>query len=985
MVENSRQDENFSIQLDQVGKIFSTDPKIPPALFNISAQIKKGTLTGIVGADGSGKTTLLRIIANLLSLSEGKITIEGFDPEKESSNLRSMIGYMPQKFGLYDELSVIENLTLYADLRSVPQEERTQIFIHLLHFTALSPFIHRRAGYLSGGMKQKLGLACALLGKPKILLLDEPSVGVDPISRRELWKMVGALLEEGMTILWSTSYLYEAEECEEVLILEKGQLIYSGSPQVLTERMKGRSIQIQNAEKNHRLLLQKALSCDEIMDGIIQGKNIRLVLKEKGKFPALDTLTSEADARMVTVPPRFEDAYIDLLGGLKKEFLSASFFNLKKDETEKNELAIEAHALTKKFDSFIATNQISFSVKKGEIFCLLGPNGAGKSTTYKMLCGLLTPTSGSAKILGIDLQKNPAQARQKLGYMAQKFSLYGDLTLEQNLTFYSGLYGLSGEAQKEKMSEMIDIFELQPYLAIKSHHLPLGFKQRLALACAIMHNPAILFLDEPTSGVDPIARREFWTHINRLVEQGMTVIVTTHFMDEAEYCDHIALIYKGKLIATGTPEELKNQVRNSQQTDPSMEEAFIELIKQQDKTELLENVPNKENLQHNLPVLKIKTGGFNNQNGLTRFIALFKKEFYQIIRDPSSILVAFILPMLLLFIFGFGINLDTSKIRLGIVLHDSSSDARRFEQSYHYSPFIEAITLNSFKDAEYLLTKGKIRGIIIIQSDFSIKLKQKNKTAPIQVITDGAEPNTANFVIGYATGAWQNWLSQRANESAKPIMNLINLEPRYWYNPATISRFFLVPGSIVLIMTVIGALLTSLVIAREWERGTMEALLLTPITRIEFLASKWIPYYLLGMMAMFVCTVIAIIVLGTPFRGSFFLLFIESSLFLGSVLGLGLFLSAALRNQFTAAQAALNIAYLPAMMLSGFVFEISSMPIIIQAITYILPARYFVSCLQTLFLTGNIGSVLLKNGLFLFVATGLFLFLAFRVIRQKLD
>nr|WP_233491507.1 ABC transporter permease [Legionella drancourtii] len=375
-----------------------------------------------------------------------------------------------------------------------------------------------------------------------------------------------------------------------------------------------------------------------------------------------------------------------------------------------------------------------------------------------------------------------------------------------------------------------------------------------------------------------------------------------------------------------------------------------------------------------------------HQHGaLRRWAALCQKEYYQIIRDPSSIMIAFILPMLMLFIFGFGINLDTSKIRLGLLLNDSSPEAQRFAKAFSDSPYIKVIPMNNNHEAAEQLTAGNVRGFVAIQPNFSLRLQQADGIAPVQIITDGSETNTANFVTAYATGAWNIWQQQRGIEIGQPQLNRIALENRYWFNPAAISRDFLVPGSIALIMTVIGALLTSLVIAREWENGTMEALLSTPITRMEFLLSKLIPYYILGIVAMIVCTVTAITILGTPLRGSIMLLFIESSLFLGSVLGIGLLLSTITRNQFNAAQAALNIAYLPAMMLSGFIFEISSMPTVVQAITYIIPARYFVSALQTLFLAGNIGTLLFKNALFLLCSALIFLGLTYKFTGRRLD
>ncbi len=564
------------VTLDSVRKVFPRSNK--PALEDVSAVLRSGQITGLVGPDGAGKTTLIRMMAGLLAPTSGSISIDGQDPIRDADSLREFTGYMPQRFGLYEDLSVLENLELHADLRGVVGGERKTTFKRLLEFTDLARFTTRLAGRLSGGMKQKLGLACALLGRPKLLLLDEPSVGVDPISRRELWKMVHELVAQGMAVVWSTAYLDEAELCAEVLLMNDGRLVLSGKPLDITNRIHDRSLQIRKLAGNRRQLLARALRQPTVMDGVIQGRTVRLVLREGAARPNLNELAAGDEAELVPVTPRFEDAFIEALGGGPGgDSVLAQHL---RPVTGNHETVVEAVALTKQFGSFTATDHVDFAVKRGEIFGLLGPNGAGKSTTFRMMCGLLTPTSGKASVMGIDLKTSASEARQRLGYMAQKFSLYSNLTVHQNLKFFSGAYGLRGARQKSAMSEMVEVFKLQPYLDTTPGTLPLGFKQRLALACAVMHQPAILFLDEPTSGVDPVTRREFWTHINGVVEKGVTVMVTTHFMDEAEYCDRIALVFRGKIIAAGSPDQLKEQVVTPQISDPSMEDAFISLVQQ---------------------------------------------------------------------------------------------------------------------------------------------------------------------------------------------------------------------------------------------------------------------------------------------------------------------------------------------------------------------------------------------------------------------
>ena len=568
------------IQLNSLVKRFKGMDK--PAVAPLNCTIRKGYVTGLVGPDGAGKTTLMRMLAGLLKPDEGSARVLGLDPIKDDGPLHAMLGYMPQKFGLYEDLTVMENLNLYADLRSVTGETREKTFARLLEFTSLGPFTDRLAGKLSGGMKQKLGLACTLVGEPKVLLLDEPGVGVDPISRRELWQMVHELAGDGMLILWSTSYLDEAEQCPDVLLMNEGELLYQGEPTTLTQSMAGRSFLLHSPQASNRSLLQRVLRLPQVSDGMIQGRSVRVILKKEATVDDIRRAPGMPTIEMEETAPRFEDAFIDLLGGAgtSESPLGAILHTV---EGTPGETVIEAKSLTKKFGDFAATDNVNFAVKRGEIFGLLGPNGAGKSTTFKMMCGLLVPTSGKALVLDMDLKVSSGKARQHLGYMAQKFSLYGNLTVEQNLRFFSGVYGLRGRAQNEKIRRMSDAFGLTNIASHATDELPLGFKQRLALACSLMHEPDILFLDEPTSGVDPLTRREFWLHINSMVEKGVTVMVTTHFMDEAEYCDRIGLVYRGKLIAHGTPDDLKNQAADDAVPDPTMEQAFITLIHDWDK------------------------------------------------------------------------------------------------------------------------------------------------------------------------------------------------------------------------------------------------------------------------------------------------------------------------------------------------------------------------------------------------------------------
>jgi ABC-2 type transport system ATP-binding protein len=432
-------------------------------------------------------------------------------------------------------------------------------------------------------MKQKLGLACALMRKPRLLLLDEPCVGVDPISRRELWRMVSGLKDEGVGVVWSTAYLDEAEACDHVLLLSEGKLLFDGHPRALTRQTEGRVFRLVDIDGRRRPVLAAALGSPGVIDGVIQGRAVRVVTRRGATLPPPPPEAGPR-AKFVAVAPRFEDSFIDILGGGPGG--RSELADHASRVADSPLPVIESRALTKRFGDFTAAADISFDVSRGEIFGLLGPNGAGKSTTFRMLCGLLQPTAGEGRVAGFDLRRDTATARGRLGYMAQKFSLYGDLSAAQNLRFFAGVYGLTGERKRRKIEQMVDVFALGDHLSMASKQLPLGFKQRLALACAVMHEPEALFLDEPTSGVDPVTRREFWSHINGLVEKGVAVVVTTHFMDEAEYCDRISLIYRGRSIALGSPDDLKAKAATEGHPEPTMDDAFVALIEAYDRAKV---------------------------------------------------------------------------------------------------------------------------------------------------------------------------------------------------------------------------------------------------------------------------------------------------------------------------------------------------------------------------------------------------------------
>jgi ABC-2 type transport system ATP-binding protein len=556
------------------------------ALDGITAELPQGLILGLVGPDGAGKTTLIRLLAGLMEQAAGTIEVLGRSPLAEGGLTQAEVGYMPQRFGLYEDLSVLDNLNLYANLRALDREARRKRFSELLEFTALAPFTERLAGKLSGGMKQKLGLACALLGSPRLLLLDEPGVGVDPLSRRELWRMVSELVDSGVTVLWSTAYLEEAERCSRIWLLDRGKLLHDGAPAELSERMQGRVFRRRSGSGRSRQLAENEMTHEGVVDAVIQGSSVRIVVTR-------DHAHEMNRNGYEPVPPRLEDAYVELLGGAQKgESLlargwpGATTGNSAAGDpaggpAASHETLVSCKGLTKRFGDFVAADHVNFEVHAGEIYGLLGPNGAGKSTTFRMLCGLLKPTEGDASVAGVNLLHAPGRARARLGYMAQKFSLYGALSVAQNLDYFADIYGLNRARKRERVQAMVDAFSLEPHMQSNAATLPLGFKQRLALACATLHAPAVLFLDEPTSGVDPLMRREFWHHINALTARGVAIVVTTHFMEEAEYCDRIGLIWSGRKIAEGSPDELKASVASAERPEPTLEETFIALIEKE--------------------------------------------------------------------------------------------------------------------------------------------------------------------------------------------------------------------------------------------------------------------------------------------------------------------------------------------------------------------------------------------------------------------
>lgn len=582
----SAPDEDFVIRARTLTRTFSTKKSVVTALHGLTVDVPAGRMTAMVGPDGAGKTTFMRMLCGLLAPTSGSLMVLGRDVSREAQDIQNRISYMPQRFGLYEDLSVQENLTLYADLHGVPAPVRAKRFERLLEMTDLGHFTARPAGKLSGGMKQKLALACTLVRSPELLLLDEPSVGVDPLSRRELWSIITNMVEEErLSVLVSTAYMDEAERCAHVLVLHEGELLAQGSPESLRTLTAGLcyATAVPGGVKPRHLQARLLDKAPRVMDAVPEGSHVRFTLSpECGRNGLPPVLTKELglngeDCRPVS--PRLEDSFMFLLRGRESDAGAgiqsvASPSALPVKEERSAETVIEVRDLVRRFGDFTAVASTSFTVQRGEVFGLLGPNGAGKTTTFRMLCGLLPASGGYLRVAGEDLRTAAAQARTRVGYVSQKFSLYGNLSVLENLHFFGGVYGIGPFALHRRIKEVLEQFDLAGHEHDMSGALPGGFKQRLSMAVGMLHKPEILFLDEPTSGIDPMARRMFWRRITTLSDEGTTIIITTHFMEEAEYCDRMLIQDAGRVLALGTPDEVRARGGNA----PSMEEAFIHIV-----------------------------------------------------------------------------------------------------------------------------------------------------------------------------------------------------------------------------------------------------------------------------------------------------------------------------------------------------------------------------------------------------------------------
>ena len=575
----------LAVQLERVSVRYRSGPRETVALRALSLQIPPRRIIGVVGPDGAGKTTLLRLLAGILLPAEGAVTVLGRDLRTAAQVLKAEVAYMPQTGGVYDNLSVRENVELFATLYGLSGRERADRIAELLRVARLDPFQQRLARHLSGGMRQKLALICSLLSNPQLLLLDEPGVGVDVMSRRDMWQIYRQAVERGVTVILSTTYMDEVAATDYAVVLDQGDLLYAGPPETFTARARGRVLSCRHRSAEPRVFAARLAAVPGVLDAVVEGDEIRVLVQQEAEAVAKSLQAAgDEDCHTEVAEPRFGEAFALALserhGRVSIQMPRPADAPAR---SQNDKPAIEVRHVRKRFGKFEAIKGVSFTVRKGEIFGLLGANGAGKTTLFRMLCGVLRPTSGELRVAGIDATRSPVALRRRIGYMAQKFALYGDLTPEENLWFYGRAYGLSRRDLARIVPPLLESFGLTDYRDVRSGALPLGFKQRLSLACAIVHDPDTVFLDEPTSGVDPLARREFWQRINGLAAQGKTVLVTTHFMEEAEYCDRMVILVAGRVLAEGSPAEIRSQAREFDPSVRTLEDAYVVLIEHEEQ------------------------------------------------------------------------------------------------------------------------------------------------------------------------------------------------------------------------------------------------------------------------------------------------------------------------------------------------------------------------------------------------------------------
>lgn len=844
------------------------------ALDDVSLEIPGGCMVGLIGPDGVGKSSLLALISCARKIQQGHIEVLGEDisDTRIRNALLPRVAYMPQGLGknLYPTLSVAENIDFFARLFGQDHKERQRRIDELTRATGLFPFKDRPAGKLSGGMKQKLGLCCSLVHDPDLLILDEPTTGVDPLSRRQFWELIDSIRKRRpqMSVLVATAYMEEAEQFDWLAAMYGGKVIATGTAQEM----------MQQAGKSS---LEQAF--------------IQFLPEERRQ-----------NYEELVIPPLKEN----------------------KDQV----WAIEADGLTQKFGDFVAVDHVSFKISQGEIFGFLGSNGCGKTTTMKMLTGLLPPTSGTAETFGKPVDAKNTESRKDVGYMSQSFSLYGELTVMQNLDLHARLFHLPADQIKPRIQSLVDRFGLQPYLNSAAAELPLGIRQRLSLAVAVVHNPKLLILDEPTSGVDPVARDDFWRLLVEMSrEQNVTIFISTHFMNEAERCDRISLMDAGKVLASGTPDELKK----SRQAN-TLEEAFIDYLVEATGNE-------KTSFDENIEIEPEKPHEESSFFSLRRLFAYAARETLELRRDPIRLGFALLGSLLLFFVLGGGISMDVEDLKFAVLDYDQSPQSRDYIHNIAGSRyFLEQAPLKNSADLEKRMESGKISVAIEIPPNFGRDLEQ-GRNPEIAAWIDGAMPYRGETILGYIRGLHAKYLEQLNRETNGTEQQAVaSLEKRYRYNQDFKSIYAMVPAIIPLLLMLIPAVLMALGIVREKELGSITNLYVTPVTKLEFLVGKQLPYIVLSMISYFLMVGSASWFFKVPIKGSFLALTLGALLYVTATTGLGLVISSFTNTQISALFGTAILTMLPTTQFSGLKDPIGSLEGAAYWIGKFFPASHFI-------------------------------------------
>ena len=848
------------------------------ALRDLSVALPAGRMTAVIGPDGVGKSTFLGLIAGARRHQQGRIEVLGGDMADRRHRMRvcPRIAYMPQGLGrnLNMDLSVRENLEFFGRLFDQARAERNARIGQLLEATGLTPFADRPAGKLSGGMKQKLGLCCALIHDPDLLILDEPTTGVDPLSRRQFWELIASIRQSrpGITVLIATAYMDEAERFDHLLAMNEGRLLAEGTPAEIKQRTGTASLE--------------------------------------AAFVALLPEAARHGHHAIVLRPR---------------------------ERQDGEPAILAENLTRRFGDFTAVDDVSFRIERGEIFGFLGSNGCGKTTTMKMLTGLLPPSSGTARLFGEVPRPNDLATRRRVGYMSQSFSLYAELTVRQNLELHARLFQVPREKMAQSITRLFDEFGLKDYADELAEQLPLGVRQRLSLAVAVIHEPELLILDEPTSGVDPIARDKFWELLIGLArDRGVTIFISTHFMNEAARCDRISLMHSGRVLETDTPAALTAAAGAS-----DLEGAFIHYLELATKAGPTAAAPAPEPppAPRAIAAARRRLSFFTPR----RLFAYALRETLEILRDPVRLAVALFGTALLMLVFGYGITFDVENLSYATLDRDRTPESRTYLENYAGSRyFSQRPPLRDDADLNRRLKDGEIALAVEIAPNFGRDIL-RDEGANVAVWIDGAMPFRAETIRGYIEGLHLEYLQDlvRKKTGETPSVTPYDLEPRFRYNQDFRSVYAMVPGIIALMLLFIPAILMALGIVREKELGSITNLYVTPVTRLEFLVGKQLPYVILGMANFALMTVMAIVVFGVPIKGSFATLALGALLYLLASTALGLLISAFTRSQIAALFATAIATLLPATQFSGLMQPVSSLEGSAAFIGRMFPTTYF--------------------------------------------